>query len=285
MFLHVHTVHGPDFRSGDYSRLRDLTVHVFCRVPFTARVGPFHTLFAKPMSCHAPSHHMRASFSSLFVASAPCKCHIACPELKLETDTIQTLPPALIISSSTQCFEGAGRQVRQAGFNRIEQVPASFVEANETVAMCCKKGKCGHGRRSKPTSRARIDGVTRAHRQAWRHVVASARPHAIFEDDIELLGTAQDVQYAVGICERLHSCGLAYLGIGNEGLLAHAYVVWPQAAARLLTITNDLCNPHGHDYEMRSICRRRPSTTSSRLANHPAVFCATWRLERKPRVQ
>ena len=147
-------------------------------------------------------------------------------------------------------------QAKRAGFESGEWIRATFVDGVDTVKACCRNGKCGHGRRSKPASRARIDGVARAHRMAWRRIIQTARPHAIFEDDAEALGVADDVRFVVGQCEAGKRCAIAFLGLGHDGLLAHAYVVWPWAAALLLNSTRDICNPHGQDYAMRELCGR-----------------------------
>lgn len=215
------------------------------------------------LTCLSPSRLLHADYENQFDAYR-CECGLACPPLRPRS---MRLPPALIISSSTRCFGLAARQVRRAGFELVEHVQATFVDVKEVVSACCNNGKCGHGRRSKPAARARIDGVARAHRSAWQRVVNADFPRAIFEDDAELVGDADDVRYAIHRCQwELSSCGLAYLGIGRDGLLAHAYVVWPRAAARLLTLTRDMCNAHGQDYEMRSICRRQPAPFRSRGA-------------------
>jgi hypothetical protein len=89
-------------------------------------------------------------------------------------------------------------------------------------------------------------------------VVSSQRAHAIFEDDIEALGTPLDTAYAIERCE-LNHCSLAYLGtaLRNPFLLTHAYFISPPAAALLLKATRDHCNPRGIDYAMRDLCMSR----------------------------
>ena len=168
--------------------------------------------------CVAPTSLLRAPHTSAYDNSS-CACGASCPL----ADNV-SLPPALIISGSGSCFARARQVALRGGFASSVLVSAAFVDAGETAAKCCKQNgtKCGRGRRSKPASRARMDGVTGAHRRAWKRVLASGAPYsAVFEDDVELLGSAADVRFAMHRCREL-ACDLAYLGLGHDGLLAHA---------------------------------------------------------------
>ena len=190
---------------------------------------------------------------------SPCECGQPCPPLPPSLLPPQPPPPALIISSSDACFERAAGEVRRGGFSRAQRVPPVFVEESRLVQSCCPHGRCGVGRRQKPSFLARMEGVVHAHRAAWSVVVSSGRPHAVFEDDVELLGTALDIRYALGRCET-QSCGVAFLGVGMDYLLAHAYVLTPHAASLLLNATGEgLCHwnakgEHGPDYKLRKLC-------------------------------
>ena len=81
------------------------------------------------------------------------------------------------------------------------------------------------------------------------------RPRAIFEDDIEALGSANDVSYALRRCGATSGCDVAFLGVGMASyLLSHAYYVTPAAASMLLRGTKELCNLHGQDYAIQALC-------------------------------
>lgn len=189
----------------------------------------------------------------------PCECGKTCPALSNDTATslLLPMPIAMIISNQHKCFERARAEAIRGGFdgNRVRRVPAEFVDDNETVLACCPRGKCGQGRRSKPSRRSHIDGIARAHRRAWKYVVAVAMPAVIFEDDIEYIGEPADSAYAVRRCLVAGSCDAAYLGVAvNSWLLSHAYLVTPRAASLLLNLTREQCNFHGQDYTLQALC-------------------------------
>ena len=185
---------------------------------------------------------------------APCGCGLPCPATAhLTSDT--SLPTALIISGSERCFERARLEVHRAGFTTVERIAAEFIDEKNTTARCCKGGKCGRGRRSKPAHRARVDGIARAHRRAWESAIRADAPRVIFEDDVETLGSPSDVTYALGRCEATPGCGIAFLGIAFASyLLSHAYYVSPLAARTLLRDTRELCNLQGQDYAIAGMC-------------------------------
>jgi hypothetical protein len=200
---------------------------------------------------------------------APCTCGLPCPAAAPTTTSwlrrsAETLPTALIISGSSRCFDRAKVEVSQrGGFASVDRIAAEFIDENTTLAKCCKN-KCGRGRRSKPSHRARVDGIAQAHRRAWAAAVADGHPRVVFEDDIEALGdsTQTDVAYAIRRCET-SACGVAFLGVAfafqnqTSYLLSHAYYVSPYAASLLLRITRSLCNERGQDYHIASLCARR----------------------------
>ena len=185
---------------------------------------------------------------------APCLCGQACPASSFVP--LKLVPEALIISASGTCFARARTQAEAGGFRTARRINAEFVDENHTMVNCCKDGKCGRGRRSKPAHRARIDGIVRAHRRAWQHAVRDNLPKMVFEDDAELLGSAHDVSYAIGRCERTPSCGIALLGVAfTSYLLSHAYYVKPPAARLLLRRTKELCNLRAQDYTIQWVCQ------------------------------
>lgn len=172
------------------------------------------------------------------------------------------LPTALVISGQARCYERARAQVSSRGFLSVDRVAAEFIDERNILSKCCKDGHCGRGRRSKPSHRARVDGIARAHRRAWQSAVADRRPRVIFEDDVEALGDAADVAYAISRCET-ERCDIAFLGVAfafqnsTSYLLSHAYYVSPLAAKLLLKSTRELCNDRGQDYHIASLCERR----------------------------
>ena len=206
----------------------------------------------------------------------PCPCGRSCPALQAGVAT--AVPPALVISSSEGCFERTYGELRRAGFTHATRVPPVFVGEAELAKQCCGGRKCGQGRRQKPSYLARMEGVLHAHRAAWLATVRAGVPHAIFEDDIELLGSEEDVAYAVGRCA-VQRCGLNFLGVGMDYLLAHAYVATPEAAALLLrsmggTGLHDgggLCHwSRGGEQCARAMPSPEPSTRRAALTPCPA---------------
>lgn len=198
---------------------------------------------------------------------APCACGRACPDEAFAAAS-HRMPDALVISGADRCFDRARVQLEAVGFDRVERVDAVFVDANETAARCCRTANCARGRgvKRKLTSateaarRARIDGITRAHRRAWELVIRHNQPAAIFEDDMEALGSARDVAYAIKRCElgtsMVPGCGVAFLGIAfSSYLLSHAYYVSTTAARMLLNSTRQACNARTQDYAIRDLCQ------------------------------
>ena len=196
---------------------------------------------------------------------APCACGRDCPDEAFAASR-RILPEALVISGADRCYSRARKQLEALGFARVRRVGAVFIDANHTAALCCKSASCGRGRGLKrkltaatePAHRARIDGITRAHRRAWELIVRDNVPRAIFEDDIEALGSSRDVAYAISRCELGQapgSCGVAFLGIAfSSYLLSHAYYVSTAAARMLLNSTRDSCNARTQDYAIRDLC-------------------------------
>lgn len=161
---------------------------------------------------------------------------------------------ASIIAGSRDCFKKATHDAANAGLSELSWVRSEFVSINETLAACCKHGKyCGQGRRSKPAQRAHADGVMRAHRAAWRDIVWRGRPTVVLEDDATLIASRDDVAFAIARCTALR-CGLAWLGMGPDFLLSHAYYIEPHAAQWLLNATRDKCNTKHTDYMLREMC-------------------------------
>ena len=222
------------------------------------------------------------------------------------------MPPALVIFSSEGCcFEQRTYgELPRAGFTHATRVPPVFVGEAELAKQCCGGRKCGQGRRQKPSYLARMEGGLHAHRAAWlapwraahraahrppdtaaafliamasaivlrRGTPRAGVPHAIFEDDIELLGSEEDVAYAVGRCA-VQRCGLNFLGVGMDYLLAHAYVLSSEAAALLLrsmggTGLHDgggLCHwSRGGEQCARAMPSPEPSTRRAALTPCPA---------------
>ena len=217
---------------------------------------------ASPFSSHLATGHGRQ-----WENASPCPCGLPCPATHeaapAPTAPAASLPTALIISGSSRCFNRAKVEVSErGGLTSVDRIAADFIDENTILAQCCKH-KCGRGRRSKPSHRARVDGIARAHRRAWAAAVADGRPRVVFEDDVEALGeSAQaDVAYAIRRCE-LAGCGIAFLGVAfafqntTSYLLSHAYYVSPHAASLLLKITRPICNERGQDYHIASLCER-----------------------------
>ena len=193
---------------------------------------------------------------------SPCECGKRCPSVPALLPSLTTL----IISSRDRCFDRAWNEAARGGLGTSmkHRINAEFVSENTTLKHCCKDGgSCGQGRRSKPSHRARVDGIARAHRRAWEYVVRTNRPGIVFEDDVDFVGSPGDTAYAIDRCLSAaatspSACGIAYLGVGFDSwLLAHAYLVTPLGATHLLRITKELCNSRGIDYAMEALCKER----------------------------
>lgn len=176
----------------------------------------------------------------------------------------------VIIAAQPSCFRRTRAVARAAGLGGpLTHLPATFVSSRDVLTKCCPGGYCGKGSRLKPAARAVMDGGMQAHRAAWTHVAKSGLPSVVLEDDVRLLGSADDVAYAVALCAR-RGCDLAYLGASFEMLFSHAYYLTPHAARRLLLSPHakQWCNGHKQDYVMRWECTK-PALTRLNCTRPP----------------
>ena len=238
-------------------------------LPLKPYLGPNSRLCTdQPPLAQIPAQHPNA-----FQASGWCTCGRPCPTVHLAspsaspsgppgtdrqrslTRTPEASAAVIIIASSEECFERARGHASAAGLANVPvRLPARFVDASDELARCCSAaGHCGKGNRFKPSSRAVMDGGVQAHRQAWRRVLETNTPAVVLEDDVRLLGDADDVTYSLRLCSQ-RNCSLAFLGAGWDLLLSHAYFITPGGARALLNASSEWCNAHKQDVIMRKAC-------------------------------
>lgn len=165
--------------------------------------------------------------------------------------TITTPLRAIVIAGSRACFERARWLVLQpAGLGTLANWSHAAFEWRESAAVsnAAVPVVCADTQAQRMT-----DGTVRAHRAAWRMIVASSEAAAVFEEDAVLLGEAEDVAEAARRCEQSR-CDLAYLGMSGDFFASHATLVTPTAAAMLLAQTRETCNKKKADYAIRLGC-------------------------------
>ena len=141
--------------------------------------------------------HARCGATEQFCAFRSCTSEEKYCLHDAKPDDLNNLPPpqrhALIIGRPSR-YPLAAAEALRAGF-QPKLIPGIFQSYSRCIPDPAKytipRGPVSHGQMSE---RIKLDNLVEAQTNALRHIVATNTPHAVFEDDIVLLTSRNEVQ-------------------------------------------------------------------------------------------